>query len=130
MVAAMSGNLTISVIEDDIAVQDSLRALLESANLDVETFATGSAFLDALGARRHGCVVLDIDLPDMNGLEVLDRLRSAGFDLPVILITGRLDRMTRNRLGDTSAIALLEKPMRDDLLLETIEQALNWPPRT
>lgn len=125
MVPPVRENLPIFVVEDDIAVQDSLRALLESANFDVETFATGSSFLDAVGDKRDGCVILDIDLPDISGLEVLDRLRRAGVDLPVILITGRLDLMPQSQLSDITAIALLEKPMRDDLLLETIELALN-----
>ena len=77
MVAALPENSTIYVIEDDVAVQDSLRALLESANFNVETFASGSEFLEVLGQGRRGCAVLDLDLPDMSGLEVLDRLRAA-----------------------------------------------------
>jgi len=116
---------TIFVVEDDVAVQDSLRALLESANLLVESYATGTAFLEAIRDRHRGCVVLDIDLPDIDGLEVLDRLKSAGNDIPVILISGRLDRAMRNRVHDKRAVALLEKPMRDDLLLEAIEEAID-----
>ena len=125
MVALVHDGSTIFVVEDDVAVQDSLRALLESANLPVESYATGMAFLNAIGDRRGGCVVLDIDLPDIDGLEVLDRLESSGNDVPVILISGRLDRAMRNRLRDKRAVALLEKPMRDDLLLEAIEEALD-----
>ena len=121
----MQDGLTVFVVEDDMAVQDSLRALLESANLLVESFASGSAFLDAIGDRRRGCVVLDIDLPGIDGLEVLDRLESAGNDIPVIFISGRLDRAIRNRVRDKRAVALLEKPMRDDLLLEVIGEALD-----
>ncbi len=125
MVVPVHDGLPIFVVEDDIAVQDSLRALLESANLRVESFATGFAFLDAIGDRRRGCVVLDIDLPDIDGLEILHRLESAGIDIPVILISGRLDRAMRNRVCDKKTVALLEKPMRDDLLLEAIGKALD-----
>ena len=126
----MSDRSTIFVVEDDSAVQDSLKALLESVNLVVESYASGSAFLDAIGDRRGGCVLLDIDLPDIDGLEVLDRLERAGNDIPVILVSGRLDRAMRNRVRGTRAIALLEKPMRDDLLLDLIGEALNGDKRT
>lgn len=115
---------TIYIVDDDAAVQDSLRALLESANLKVETYGSGPAFLATLDKGRRGCVVLDIDLPDMDGLEVLDRLASLDVALPVILITGRYDQAARARTRKADALAVLEKPMRDGILLEMIGRAL------
>ena len=115
---------TIYIVDDDEAVQDSLRALLESADLKVETYGSGPAFLATLDKDRRGCVVLDIDLPDMDGLEVLDRLATMNAAIPVILITGRYDQAARARTRKTRAMTVLEKPMRDGILLETIGRAL------
>lgn len=121
----------IFVIDDDEAVQDSLRVLLESLDLEVETFGSGREFLDRHDEQANGCVVLDIDLPSMNGLEVLAALAERGDHLPVILMTGRADSNLRRQSKQSRAIALLEKPMRESLLLDTIAQALgNGHPRT
>ena len=123
---------TIYIVDDDAAVQDSLRALLESANLKVETYGSGPTFLAALEKGRRGCVVLDIDLPGMDGLEVLDRLASSEVALPVILITGRYDQAARARTRKADALTVLDKPMRDGVLLEMIGRALagEVPPST
>ncbi len=127
----MSSKPIIYVIDDDLAVQDSLKALLESADLEVQTFATGPEFLRAIDQDSRGCVILDLDLPVMTGLEVLDHLASRRADLPVILITGRSDKETRRRSETSSAAALLEKPMSEEMLLGTIanvlEKAPVWP---
>jgi two-component system response regulator FixJ len=120
----MSANTTIFVVDDDAAVKDSLRLLLESADHMVETYGSGREFLADHQGRDDGCLVLDLDLPAMSGLEVLEALTASNSDMPVILITGRADRVTRERSLGTGAIALLEKPIRDDLLLETIARAL------
>lgn len=113
------------VIDDDLAVQDSMKALLESADLEVQTFATGPDFLKAVDHDSHGCVILDLDLPVMTGLEVLDHLATTHIDLPVILITGRADKEVLRRSKTSSAAALLEKPMSEDMLLGTIANVLN-----
>lgn len=120
----MSATPTIFVVDDDAAVKDSLRSLLESADLLVETYESGPDFLAEHRGRNDGCLVLDLDLPVMNGLEVLEALTARKSGMPVILITGRADRATRERSVRTGAVALLEKPIRDDLLLETIARAL------
>ncbi len=79
------------VVDDDDAVRDSLRMLLESHGLTVEAFATGAEFLKTNLSRRGGCVVLDIRLPDMSGLDLQQRLAIEGVEMPVILITGHGD---------------------------------------
>lgn len=121
----MRSRPTIYVIDDDLAVQDSLKALLESVDLEVRTFATGPEFLNAIDHDSSGCVILDLDLPVMTGLEVLDHLASKRTDLPVILITGRADTEVRRRSETSSAAALLEKPMSEDMLLGTIASVLD-----
>lgn len=120
----MSANPTIFVVEDDAAVKDSLRLLLESANHPVETYDSGRDFLARHRGRDDGCLVLDLDMPVMSGLEVLDALSASRSAMPVILVTGRAGRATRERFARTGTVALLEKPVPGDLLLETIARAL------
>ena len=124
----MSEKPIIFVIDDDVAIQDSLKALLESADLQVATYGSGVDFLADYDQYCQGCIVLDLDLPVMSGLEILEALASRKSDMPVIIITGRADKATRDRSLRTGAIALLEKPMRSELLLNAIDQALErWP---
>lgn len=119
---------TIFVVDDDLAVQDSLRALLEAADLTVETYDSGQEFLQDHPDRGSGCVILDLDLPKMNGYEVLDAMAARRSHLPVILITGRPDRLPRSSSRVRGAVAFLEKPMRDDILLDAIKGALAGAP--
>ncbi len=120
----MSANPTIFVVDDDSAVQDSLRELLESANLAVKTYGSGLEFLKAGQIPSDGCLVLDLDLPVMSGLKVFEELMARDSDIPVILITGRADKATRDRCLGNGAVVVLEKPIRDDHLLEAIGRAL------
>ena len=120
----MRENPTIFVVDDDTAVQDSLRVLLESANHTVKTFGSGLEFLKADPVLSDGCLVLDLDLPVMSGLKVFEELVSRKSDIPVILITGRADKATRDRCLGNGAVVVLEKPIRDDHLLEAIGRAL------
>ncbi len=122
---SMSANPTIFVVDDDTAVQDSLRVLLESANHNVKTFGSGLEFLQADQVCSEGCLVLDLDLPVMSGLKVFEELVARNSDIPVILITGRADKATRKRCLGNGAVVVLEKPIRDDHLLEAIGRALS-----
>ncbi len=119
---------TIFVIDDDVAVQDSLKALLESADLNVETYGSGADFFADHDQHCLGCIVLDLDLPVMSGLEILEALVSRKSKMPVIIITGRADQATRERSLRTGAVALLEKPMRGEHLLNAINRALERRP--
>jgi two-component system response regulator FixJ len=120
----MTGKPTIFVVDDDAAVQDSLKVLLESADHKVKTYANGLDFLESDHGHADGCVILDLDLPIMSGLEVLETLSARNSEIPVILITGRSDKATRERALKTRAVALLEKPIKDGLLIDTIARAL------
>ena len=115
---------TVFVVDDDEAVRDSLAVLLEAAGFAVAAFASGRDFLAAYDPREAGCLVLDLDLPDVTGPEVLQALVADGVDLPVILITGRRDGPLRSRAQAAEVVALLEKPFRGDLLLDTVRVAL------
>lgn len=121
----MGADPTIYVVDDDTAVQDSLRVLLESANHSVKTFGSGLEFLEANQVNSGGCLVLDLDLPVMSGLQVFEELVARDSGMPVILITGRADKATRERCLGNGAVVVLEKPIRDDHLLEAIGRALS-----
>jgi two-component system response regulator FixJ len=120
---------SITIVDDDEAVRHSLQALLESAGLSVEVYPTGEDFLagsgDAAGkaAEGTGCLILDLHLPGLDGIEILERLRSAGATIPVILISARFDPATRARAERAGALVLLEKPLREAALLGGIERA-------
>ena len=120
----MSTNPTIFVVDDDTAVQDSLRVLLESANHTVKTYGSGLEFLETNHVLSDGCLVLDLDLPVMSGLKVFEELIARNSDMPVVLITGRADKATRDRCLARGAVVVLEKPIRDGHLLEAIGRAL------
>ena len=121
---------SITIVDDDEAVRHSLQALLETAGLSVDVYPTGEDFLaaaDAAGgaAGGTGCLILDLHLPGLDGVQILERLRDAGATTPVILISARFDPSTRARAAQAGALALLEKPLRERALLDGIERALN-----
>lgn len=121
---------SITIVDDDEAVRHSLQALLESAGLSVEVYPTGEDFLagaDGMAREAAGgtsCLILDLHLPGLDGIEILERLRDAGATIPVILISARFDPATRARAARAGALVLLEKPLREGALLDSIERAL------
>ena len=115
---------TVFVVDDDPAMRDSLRWLFESVGLAVETFATAEAFLDGCDPTRPGCLLLDVRMPGMSGLNLQDELAARHFTLPTIIITGYAEVATAVRALKTGAIDFIEKPFSDELLLERIQQAL------
>ncbi len=121
----MSEDPTIFVVDDDDAVRESLHALLESAAMRVEVFACGEDFLAAYKPGRPGCVLLDVRMPDLSGIEVQQRLNLAGADLPVIIITGHGDVPMAVTAMKAGAIDFIEKPFNDQVLLQSIRRALD-----
>ncbi|HXV26044.1 MAG TPA: response regulator [Alphaproteobacteria bacterium] len=115
---------TVFVIDDDEAVRDSLRLLLESHLFSVRVFASGLDFLNAVEACPQGCVVLDLHLPIVGGLEFLGRYWNRLNGMPVILITGKADPDTRIRAFEAGVRYFLEKPFEDDELLSAVIEAL------
>ncbi len=121
--AASPLNGTIHIVDDDDAVRDSLQILLEARGYRVESHAGGREFFASLRGEPSGCVLLDINMPVMSGIEVLAELRSRWPDLPVILITGRAENITPAQAIASGALDLLEKPFRDDALAKAIDRA-------
>lgn len=119
----MSRDFTIFVVDDDDAVRDSLRALLESAGLTVEAYASGRAFLEGYAPHRRGCLLLDVRLPDMSGLELQRTLAAQGVGLAVIMITGHGDVPMAVNAMKAGAVDFIEKPYQDDTILGCIERA-------
>ena len=114
----------IHVVDDDPGVRRSLRRLLETAGLAVRTYESGAAFIAASAALSVGCVLVDVRMPGMDGLELQARLKDAFFDLPIIMMTGQGNVLTAVHAMKGGAVDFLEKPFSDDLLLKTIETAL------
>jgi two-component system, LuxR family, response regulator FixJ len=112
------------IIDDDEAVRDSLAVLLETHGVAAATYASAKAFLDVLAAGAEGCVVTDVQMPDMNGLELLAVLRAGGHRMPVILATARAGRGMAAEAMAQGAWALLEKPFAPDAFVEAVRAAL------
>lgn len=123
----MARQATIYVIDDDHAVRDSLRMLLEVEGFAVVDFASGAEFLRAARADGPACLLLDVNMPGMSGIELLERVRGDNPLMPVVLMTGRPSRATA-RAAERAGAALLEKPFRARELLDVIEQNLRGRP--
>lgn len=117
-------NSCIYIVEDDEAVRDSLALLLESEGLQVETFATGDAFLDAWNPEMAGCLVLDIRMPGSDGLDVQRILNERGSLLPIIFVTGHGDVPLAVDAMKHGAVDFVQKPYREEELLDKIKAAL------
>ena len=119
-----SEQATVFVVDDDDAVRDSLMDLVDSVGLNAEEFASAQAFLDSYDEKRPGCLVLDIRMPGMSGLDLQDRLSDIGSVLPIIFITGHGDIPMAVRAMQRGAVDFIQKPFRDQELLDRINIAL------
>lgn len=125
----MTQDLTIYVVDDDQDVRDSLKVLLEFADYNVRIFESAVKFLAADLHGIAGCLIVDIRMPDMDGLELQDELLKREIDLPVIVITGHGDVPLAVRAMRAGAVDFLEKPFREEALLEAIQRAFRHTPR-
>jgi FixJ family two-component response regulator len=112
------------IVDDDEPMRDSLVWLLESKGLRVEAYASAEAFLDGLDDDMHGCLVLDVRMPGMSGLELFERLSSRGVALPVIFVTGHGDVPMAVSAVKKGAIDFIEKPFNHEDMLRLVEQCL------
>jgi len=120
----MSPDPTVFIVDDDAAVRDSLRWLMDSVGLRVEEFASGKTFLEEITPQHPGCVVLDLRMPGLGGLEVYQRLREREIDLPVVIISGHGDVPIAVRALKSGVADFIEKPFSDQELLDCVQQAL------
>ena len=118
-------NSTVFVVDDDLALRDALVQMLEAASLQVESFADGHAFLAAYREDRPGCLLLDMAMPGMTGLEVQAALKMRGLAIPILFLTGHGDIPIAVRAVQAGAVDFLEKPIKGAALLERVRRALN-----
>lgn len=117
------------VVDDDGAVRHGLRFLLRTAGYSVEAFASARSFLEGYDPRRGGCLLLDVRMPQMTGLELQQQLNVRGWRIPVIFITGHGSVPLAIAAMKAGAFDFVEKPLRENTLLESIERALHWNDR-
>jgi FixJ family two-component response regulator len=115
----------IAVVDDEESVRKSLRRLLVASELDATVYASGQEFLDSLGGRQPDCLVLDLQMPGLTGLEVQRALARARVRFPTIIITAHDEPETRARCLAAGAVAYLCKPLHDELLLDAITTAVD-----
>jgi FixJ family two-component response regulator len=121
----------IAIVDDDESVCRALRRLVRSLSMDAEIFTSGREFLDlveAMPSFHPDCLVLDVQMPEMNGLVLQTRLITAGHTIPVIFITAHDDVGVRERALGAGALAFLRKPFDDELLIKTLRAALDSAP--
>jgi FixJ family two-component response regulator len=114
----------VAIVDDDRSVQRSIKDLMESAGLEVRCFGSAEEFLQSDHWRRTGCLVADIRMPGMSGLQLQARLRAEGSPVPMILITAHDDAQVRTETMKAGAIEVLFKPFDNDVLLEKVRAAL------
>lgn len=115
---------TVFIVDDDEAVRDSLKLLFRSVELPVATFGSAREFLDSYDPAAPGCLILDVRLPGMSGLELQEELAGDGADLPIVFITGHGDVPMAVRAMRRGAVDFLQKPFSDQDLLDRVQQAL------
>jgi two-component system response regulator FixJ len=115
----------IHVVDDDEAMRDSMAFLLRAENFQVQTYADAADFLTALPQIKVGCVVTDVRMPGMSGIELLQRLRELKVSLPVIVVSGHGDVPLAVEAMKTGALDFIEKPFDDDVFLRAVRLALS-----
>lgn len=117
----------IALVEDEAPVRVALARLLRLANYEVLSYASGEEFLEGLAGSMPQCVILDVHLPGLSGIEVQRQLRSNRVRVPVVFITASDDPALEREAADTGGLRMLHKPFSGDELLATIASALQWP---
>jgi FixJ family two-component response regulator len=121
----MQQNVIVHIVDDDAAVRHSLEMLMRSVDLKTKSYASAQAFLDVFDATTPGCLVVDIRMPDMSGLDLLQELKQRRVEMPIIVITGHGDVPLTVRAMNEGAMTVLEKPYREQTLLDNIFKAVN-----
>jgi len=121
----MSADPDVHVIDDDEAVRESIDFLLRAAGLSVRTYESATSFLEAAPKITAGCIITDVRMPGLSGIELLRRLQEMQIGLPVIVITGHGDVPLAVEAMKCGAVDFLEKPFDDDVLLASVRSALN-----
>ena len=117
----------VTIVDDDAAVRQAVEALLRSAGFQVATFASAEEFLASPYLGRTGCLILDLQMPGMRGLELQERLAREGRRIPVVVLTAHGDDEARSRALAAGAVAFMPKPFDGDALVAAVEATLSTP---
>ena len=120
-----SDNATVHVIDDDDAARHSLAFLLQASKLAVKTYESATAFLDVASTVKSGCIITDVRMPEISGIELLRRLKELKVVVPVIVMTGHGDVPLAVEAMKIGAVEFLEKPFDDEVMLSAVRSALN-----
>ena len=120
----MSSSATVFVVDDDREVRDALQLLMESVGLVVETHGSAQAYLDQFEPERAGCLVVDVRMPGMSGMDLQARLAAERLHPPIIIITGHGDVPMAVRAVQAGAVDFIEKPFNDQALLDSVHRAI------
>jgi len=124
-VLAMQPEQIVYVIDDDDAVRQSLEFMLKTAGIQVCGFESAKVFLEKLSQIKSGCIITDVRMPEITGIDLLRHVKESGTDVPVIFITGHGDVSLAVEAMKLGAVDFIEKPFNDDLLLSSVRSALN-----
>jgi FixJ family two-component response regulator len=116
---------TVFVVDDDASMREALKNLFRSVGLDVETFGAAQEFLSGRRSEAPGCLVLDVRLPGLSGLDLQRQLTDADIEMPIVFITGHGDVQMSVRAMKAGAVEFLTKPFRDQDLLDAVQQAID-----
>ena len=118
-----------AVVDDDISVRESLQSLIRSAGLEVRVFASAEEFLNSVHPRKADCLILDVRLPGMSGIELHHQLMARSCKVPAIFVTAHgYDEFTRSQTYSEWTVACLTKPFSEDELFDAVQAALKWQP--
>ena len=120
----MPNNLRIFVVDDDVSMRQAIKGLLKSAGYHAEVFASAEEVLNSGRLSGTACLILDVRMPGMSGIELQDRLIASGRMVPIIFITAHADEEERARILERGAVGCLQKPFTDDALLDAIAKAI------
>jgi RNA polymerase sigma factor (sigma-70 family) len=120
----VQGQPTVFLVDDDDTVRNALALLLRTAGYATESYASARAFLDAYSAERPGCLVLDLTMPEINGLELQQALTAKGIDIPIIFLSGHGDIASSVQAIKAGAVDFLQKPVASEVLLARVVEAL------
>ena len=117
----------ISIVDDDESVREALKSLLRSVGFETEAFASAEDFLNSGHLPSTACLILDVRMPGMSGVELQDRLTASYDGVPIIFISAHADEEARTRALESGAVDFLQKPFSDEALLNAIDAAVRLP---
>jgi FixJ family two-component response regulator len=120
-----SSSQLVAIVDDDRSVQSALKDLMESAGLEARCFGSAEEFLEPDERNQTGCLVADIRMPGMSGLELQAKLKAEGSRIPIIFITAHGDAKMKMQAMKAGAVEFLSKPFDDEVLLQKVRHALN-----